>query len=102
MKKSGVVEGERITLKAVSNSEHAGAVQATWWLKEGHVKALTLVFPMSSYQAANNFVYAANESTFQRALDKLKAELDMVEMMNSALSRPVDQKKVERGLVARR
>lgn len=51
----------------------------------GPVASVMLTYPMRSLESAQRFVSGADEATFRRALEQLRAENEVVAMLNAGL-----------------
>lgn len=102
MNKTGFVDGECLTLEAVTNSDQEVAVQVTWWRKSVNVAEVTLIFPMKTWEKAVSFVEKADDAVFKRAFEQFKQDMAMVDLLEAAFANAKERKPLGRGLVGRR
>lgn len=102
MNKTGFVEGECLTLEAVTNSDQEVAVQATWWRKSANVAEVTLIFPMKTWENAVYFVETADDAVFKRAFEQFKQDVAMVELLEAAFAKAKEHKPAWRGVNGRK
>jgi len=102
MKKTGFIDGERVTLRAVNNSDLKVAVQATWWRTGCNVKAVTITYPMTVWANACRWVETADDERFRKAFEQLKQDAALVDMMENALTRAKEPSRNWRGMSGRK
>lgn len=102
MNKTGFVDGECLTLEAVTNSDQEVAVQATWWRRSANVAEVTLIFPMKTWENAVYFVETADDAVFKRAFEQFKQDVAMVDLLEAAFAKAKEPKQAWRGISGRK